>query len=177
MFTGSFPGVKRPGPDLDHPSLSSASVKGKTRAIPLLLFWVFVDCYRVNCTAVQSPLLTFLKQNTISFLSQVKVSKILSVATMCDLYCSPNNVRVIKSRRMRWAGHVARMGEEREVYRILLGKPEGKRPLGRPRGRWVDNIRMDLQEVGCGYMDWIGLAQDRDRWRTVVSAVMNFRVP
>jgi len=69
------------------------------------------------------------------------------------------------------------MGEERGVYRVLLGKPEGRRPLGRPRPRWVHNIRMDLQEVGCGYMDWIGLAQDRDRWRTLVSAVMNLRVP
>ena len=76
-----------------------------------------------------------------------------------------------------WAEHVARMGEERGVYRVLVGKPEGKRPLGRPRDRWVDNIRMDLQEVGCGYMDWLGLAQDRDRWRTVVSAVMNLWVP
>ena len=95
-----------------------------------------------------------------------------------DLYFSPNIVRVIKSRRMRWAGHVARMGEERGgVYRVLVGKPEGRKPLGRPRRRWVDNIRMDLQEVGCGYMDWIGLAQDRDRWRALVSAVMNLRVP
>jgi len=94
-----------------------------------------------------------------------------------DLYCSPNTVQVIKSRRMRWARHVARMGEERGVYRVLVGKPEGKRPLGIPRRRWVDNIRMDLQEVGCGYMDWLGLAQDRDRWRTLVSAVMNLRVP
>jgi len=76
-----------------------------------------------------------------------------------------------------WAGHVARMGEERGVYRVLLGKPEGRRPMGRPRRRWVDNIRMDLREVGCGYMDWIGLAQDRDRLRTLVSAVMNLRVP
>ena len=74
---------------------------------------------------------------------------------------------------MRWAGHVARMGEERGVYRFLVGKPEGRRPLGRPRRRWADNIGMDLQEVGCGY----GLAQDRDRWRTLVSAVMNLRVP
>jgi len=80
-----------------------------------------------------------------------------------DLYSPPNIVRVIKSRRMRWAGLVARMGEEREVYRVLLGKPEGRRPLGRPRRRWVDDIRMQLQEVGCGYMDWIGLTQDRDR--------------
>jgi len=94
-----------------------------------------------------------------------------------DLYSSPNIVRVIKSIRMRWAGHVACMGEEMGVYRILLGKPEGRRLLGRPRRRWVDNIRMDLREVGCGYMDWIGLAQDRDKWRTLVSAVMNLRVP
>ena len=93
-----------------------------------------------------------------------------------DLYSSPNIVRVIKSRRMRWAGHVARMSKERGVYRVLVGKPEGKRPLGRPRRSWVDNIRMDLLEVGCGYMDWIGLAQDRDRWRTLVSAVMKLRV-
>ena len=77
----------------------------------------------------------------------------------------------------RWAGHLARIGEERGVYRVLVGKPEGKRQLGRPRRRWVDNIRMDLQEVRCGYMDWIGLDQDRDRWRTLVSAVMNLRVP
>ena len=86
-------------------------------------------------------------------------------------------MRVIKSRRMRWAGHVPRMGEERVVHRVLVGKLEGRRPLGRPRRRWVDNIRMNLQEVGCGYMDWIGLAQDRDRWRTLVCAVMNLRVP
>ena len=94
-----------------------------------------------------------------------------------DLYCSPNIVWVIKSRRMRWAGHVARIGEESGVYRVLVGKPEGRRPLGRPRRRWVDNIRMDLYEVGCGYMDWIGLAQDRDGWWTLVSAIMNLRVP
>jgi len=94
-----------------------------------------------------------------------------------DLYCSPNIVRVIKSRRMRWAGHVERMGEERGVCSVLVGKPEGRRPLGRPRRRWVDNIRMDLQRAGCGYVDWIGLAQDRDSWRTLVSAVMNLRVP
>jgi len=78
---------------------------------------------------------------------------------------------------MRWAGHVVCMGEERGVYGVLLGKLEGRRPLGRPRHRWVDDIRMDLQEVSCGYMDWIRLAQDRDRWRTLVSAVMNLQVP
>jgi len=83
----------------------------------------------------------------------------------------------MKSRRMSWAGYVARMGEEREVYRVLVVKPEGRRPLGKPRRRWVDSIKMDLQDVGCGCMDWIGLAQDRDRWRTLVSAVMKLRVP
>jgi len=78
---------------------------------------------------------------------------------------------------MRWAENVARMGEERGVYKVLVGKPDGRRPPGRPRRRWVENIRMDLLEVGFGYMDWTGLAQDRDRWRTLVSAVMNLRVP
>ena len=92
------------------------------------------------------------------------------------LYSSPNIVRVIKSRRLRWAGHVACMGVGRGC-RVMVGKPEGKRPLGRPRRRWEDNIRMDLQEMGLGYEDWIGLAQDRDRWRALVCAVRNLRVP
>ena len=93
-----------------------------------------------------------------------------------DLYSSPNIVRVIKSRRMRWAGHVARMDEDRGCIGSWW-ETGGKEPLGRPRRRWVDNIRTDLLEVGCGYMDWTGLAQNRDRWRTLVSAVMNLRVP
>jgi hypothetical protein len=94
-----------------------------------------------------------------------------------DLYSSPTIVRVIKSRRMRWAGHVACMGEGRGLYRVLVWKPEGKRPMGRPRCRWEDNIKMDLQEVVCGSLDWIEVAQDRDRWRALVNAVMNLRVP
>jgi hypothetical protein len=94
-----------------------------------------------------------------------------------DLHSLPNIVRVVKSRRMRWAGHVAHMGEGRGVHRVLVGKPEGKRSLGRPRRRWEDNIKMDLQEVGGGCGDWMEQVQDRDRWRALVSTVMKFRVP
>jgi hypothetical protein len=86
--------------------------------------------------------------------------------------------RIIKSRRMRLAGHVAQMGEKRSVYRLLVGKPEGKRPLGRPKHRWVDNNRMDLGEVGWGDVDWIGLAQDKNSWRApLVNSLLNLRVP
>jgi hypothetical protein len=94
-----------------------------------------------------------------------------------NLYFSPNIVRVIKSGKMRLAGHVARMGEGRGVYGVLVGKPEGRRSLGRPKHRWEDNIRMDLREVGCGCVDWMELAQDKDKWRALVSAAMNLRVP
>jgi len=90
-----------------------------------------------------------------------------------DLYSSLNTVRVIKLRRMRWVGHVERMGEKKGVYRVLVGKPERKRPLGRPRRRWEDTIKMDLQEAGFGVMDWIELAQDRGWWRELVNSVMN----
>jgi hypothetical protein len=94
-----------------------------------------------------------------------------------NLYSSPSIIRIIKSSRMRWARHVARMGEKRNVYRLLVGKPEGNRPLGRPRRRRIDNIKMDLLEIGLNFVDWIGLAQDRYRWRTLVNSVMNLRVP
>ena len=91
-----------------------------------------------------------------------------------DLNCSPNIVWIIKSRRMRWAVHVARMRERTNVYRVLVEKPGGKRPLGRHARRWEDNIKMDFQEVGCGVMDWIELAQDRESWRAFVNAVKTF---
>jgi hypothetical protein len=94
-----------------------------------------------------------------------------------DLYSSPSIIRIIKSRSMRWAGHVARMRKKRNAYRLLVGKPEGKRPLGRPKLRWVDNVRMDLGEVGWVDVDWIGLAQDRNRWRALVNSVLNLRFP
>jgi hypothetical protein len=94
-----------------------------------------------------------------------------------DLYCSLNIAWVTKSRRMRWAGHVPRMRERRGVYRVLVGKPEGKRPLQRPRRRREDNIKMDLQEVGCEGIDWNEMAQVRERWRALANAVMNLRVP
>jgi hypothetical protein len=94
-----------------------------------------------------------------------------------SLYSSSNIVRVIKSRRMRWVGHVARMGEWKGVYRVLVGRPEGKRPLGRPRRRWEDNIKMDLKEVGVDGANWIQLAQDRVQCRDFLSTVMNLRVP
>ena len=94
-----------------------------------------------------------------------------------DLYSPPSIDRVVKSRRMRWAGHVARMGERRGVYRVLVGKSEGTRPPRRPRHRWEDNIKMDLQEVGCESVDWFDVTQDRDRWRALVNSVTNLRVP
>jgi hypothetical protein len=94
-----------------------------------------------------------------------------------DLYSSPSIIRIVKSWRMRWAGHVARMGEKRKAYRLLVGKPEGKRSLGRPRRRWVDNIRMDLGEMGWSDVDWICLAKDRNRWRALVNSVLNLWVP
>jgi hypothetical protein len=93
------------------------------------------------------------------------------------LYSSPSIIRVIKARRMRWAGHVARMEEVRGAYNILVGRPEGRRPLGRPRRRWEDSIKMDLREIGFGDVDWIHLAQVRDRWRALVNTVMNLQVP
>jgi hypothetical protein len=102
----------------------------------------------------------------------------LHIEELRDLYSSPSTIiRIIKSRRMRWAEHVARIVEKRNTCRLLVGKPEGKRPLGRSRRRWVDNISLDLGGVGWGEVDWIDLPQDRNKWRALVNAVMNLRVP
>jgi hypothetical protein len=94
-----------------------------------------------------------------------------------NLYSSPSIIRIIKWRRMRWTGHVARIRKKRNVYRLLVGKPEGKRPLGRPRHRWIDNVKVDLLEIGLSVVDWIGLAEDRCRWRALVNSVINLPVP
>jgi hypothetical protein len=94
-----------------------------------------------------------------------------------DLYSSPSIIGIMKAKRMRWAEHVAQIAEKRNAYRLLVGKPEGKRPLGRLRCRWVDNIGMDLGEVGWDDVDWIGLVQDRDRWRALLNSVLNLWVP
>jgi hypothetical protein len=100
-----------------------------------------------------------------------------NISELHDVYSSPNIIRMIKSWRMRWAGHVAHMGEKRNACSLLVGKPEGRRPLGRPRRRWVDNIKIDLREIGWDGVDWVDLAQDRDQWRALVNTVMNLRVP
>jgi hypothetical protein len=108
-----------------------------------------------------------------SHISGIRFSDFILNEELHNLYSSPDIIRQVKSSLMRWAGHVARMGEERKVYKVLVGKPEGKRPLGRPRHTWEDGIRMDLREIGLGGVDWIRLAQDRDWWQAVVSAVMS----
>jgi hypothetical protein len=93
------------------------------------------------------------------------------------LYCSPSIIRIIKSRKIRWAGHVARRRKKRNAYRILVGKPVGKRPLGRPRRMWVDNMKTDIREIEWDGVDWIDMAQDRDQWRAIVNTILDLRVP
>ena len=130
--------------------------------------WVAKICWKQLCNKIAS-----VKQKLIFWFLNIFFAN----EELNELYSLPNIVRVVKSRRMRWASHVARMGEDRGVHRVLVGKPEGNRPLGRPRRRWEDNIKMDLQEVGRGRGDWMELAQDRDGWRALVGTVRNFRVP
>jgi hypothetical protein len=114
---------------------------------------------------------------TVWYTEHVSVLRFKSPVERSFLYSLPIIVRVINSRRMRWAVHVAHMGERRGVYRVLVGKPEGKSPLGRPRRRRDDNIKMQLREVGGGGKGWIDVEQDRGRWRVLVNAIMNILVP
>jgi hypothetical protein len=114
---------------------------------------------------------------TLQIFGRKRQGKRLHNYELYDLYSSPNIIRLIKSGRMRWAGLVARVGDRRGAYRVLVGRPEGNIPLARPKRRWENNIKMYLQEVGCKGMDWIDVAQDKDRWRALVNAVTNLRVP
>jgi hypothetical protein len=130
-------------------------------------------------------IISFIRIEGLRMLDSYKWINLFKSLKMSHIHCSyikpdffrNESFRIIKSRRMRWAGHAARMGEKRNTYRLLVRKPERKRPLGRPRRRWVDNIRMDLGEVGWGDVDWIGVAKDRNRWRALVNSVLNLRAP
>jgi len=162
MYNGYrvFPGGKeRPGRDVD-PSPPSSAVGHERVELYLYSPYGPYGLYRAS-VPVQGVHFTFF----------------VYLISNEDLYSLPSIFREIKSKRMRWARHVARMGVMRGVYRVLVGKPEWKKPLGRPRRRWENNIKMDLKDVGFGVMNWIELDQDRDRWRAVVNAVMNLRVP
>ncbi|KAJ4434842.1 hypothetical protein ANN_23413 [Periplaneta americana] len=149
----------------------------KTVTLPVLLY----GCETWTLTLGEEHRLRVFENKVIRKIFGVKRDEVtgewrkLHNTELHALYSSPDIIRNLKSRRLRWAGHVARMGESRNAYRVLVGRPEGKRPLGRPRRRWDDNIKMDLREVGYDDRDWLNLAQNRDRWRAYVRAAMNLR--
>jgi hypothetical protein len=151
----------------------------KTIILPVVLY----DCETWSPTVREEPKLRVFENRVLRRIFGPKRDEVtggcrnLHNEELHNLYSSPSIIRIIKSRRMRWAVHVAQMGEKRNVYRLLVGKPEGRRPLGRPRRRWIDNIKIDLLEIGLSVVDWIGLAQDRYRWRAVVNVVMNVQFP
>ena len=151
----------------------------KTIILPVVLY----GCETWSLTSREERILRVFEKKLIRKIFGAKKDEItgewrkLHKAEQHALYSSPNIIRSLKSRRLRWAGHIAHMEQSRNVYRVLVGKPEGKRPLGRPRHRWEDNIKMDLRVVGCNPGEWIDLAEDRDQWRAYVRVVMNFRVP
>jgi hypothetical protein len=150
----------------------------KTTILPVVWYW----CETWSLTLREKYRLRVFENRVLRRISGPKRDEVtgewrkLHNGELHNLYSSQDIIRQVKSRRMMWGGHVARMGEERKLYKVLVGKPDGKRPLGRPRRRWEDGIRMDLGGIGVGGVDWIRLAQDRDRWQAVVSTVMNLRV-
>jgi hypothetical protein len=151
----------------------------KTIILPVLLY----GCETLSLTLREEHRLRVFKNRVLSRIFGPKRDEVtggwrkLHNEELHSLYSSPSIVRMIKARRMRWAGHVARMGEVRGAHNILVGKTQGRRPLGRPRCRWEDNIKMDLGEIGSGNVDWIHWAEDRDRWRALVNTAMCLRVP
>ena len=151
----------------------------KTIILPVVLY----ACETLSLTLIEEHRLRVFENKVLRQIFGAKKDEItgewrkLQNAELHALYSLPNTIRSLNSRRLRWAGHVAHMEQSRNAYRVLVGKPEGNRPLGRPRRRWEDNIRMDLREVGCDPGEWIVLAEDRDLWRVYVKAVMNLRVP
>ena len=151
----------------------------KTIILPVVLY----DCETWSLTLRKEQILRVFENKVLRKIFGAKKDEItgewkkLHNAEVHALYYSPNIIRSLNSRRLRWAGQVARMEQSRNAYRVLAGRPEGKRPLGRPRRRWEDNIKMDLREVGCDPGEWKDLAEDRDQWRAYVRAVMNLRVP
>jgi hypothetical protein len=164
-----------------QPSVFSSAVekrKNKTIILPVVLY----GCETWSLTLREEHRLEVFENRVLRRIFGPKRDKVtgewrkLHNEELHELYSSPIIIRIMKSRKMRWAGHVARIAEKRNAYRLLVEKPEGRRPLGRPRRRWVDNVRIDLVEMGWGDVDWIGLAQDRDRWRVLVNSVLNLRV-
>jgi hypothetical protein len=147
----------------------------KTIILPVVLYW----CETWSLTVREEHKLRVFENRVLRSIFEPKRDGVtggcrkLHNEEIHNLYSSPSIIRIIKSRSMRWAGHVGRMGETRDVYRLLVGKSEGKRPLGRPRRRWIDNIKMGLSEIGLNVVDWIGLAQYRYSWRALVNSVMN----
>jgi hypothetical protein len=172
-----------------YPSLQnifSSSLLSKNLKIGIyrrVILFVFYGCETLSLTLREERRLRVFKNRVLRRILGLKRDEVrrdwrkLHNEEFNDLYSSPSIVRVIKSRILRWAGHVTCMGERIGVYRVLVGKSEGKKPLERPRLRWENNIKMDLQEVRCGGLDWIDVAQDRDSWWARVNALMNLRVP
>ncbi|KAJ4446915.1 hypothetical protein ANN_13616 [Periplaneta americana] len=165
-----------------HPEDDTVRIRWRIRGISVILPVVLYGCETWTLTLREEHRLRVFENKVVRKIFGAKRDEVtgewrkLHNTELHALYSSPDIIRNIKSRRLRWAGHVARMGESRNAYRVLVGRPEGKRPLGRPRRRWEDNIKMDLREVGYDDREWINLAKDRDQWRAYVRVAMNLQV-